>query len=119
MNILIVEDDLIVSMYLKQELQMVGHNVLVANNGVTGLQMCSENEFDLLLVDLLLPGNSGVELLRTVQQVWKMEVPTMVMSQMKDGKELLDLNKIKYEYYFDKPVNILLLFKRLELLMMI
>jgi DNA-binding response OmpR family regulator len=69
MNILIVEDDKMVATYLSHELQLSGHATTIASDGIMGLQYCSNQDFDLCIVDLLLPGNSGFEILNTIQHM--------------------------------------------------
>ncbi len=119
MNILIVEDDKMLGMYLNHELQLSGHTVTIAADGIKGLQYCSDQIFDLCIVDILLPGNNGFEVLNTIQNIWQMNMTIFVMSQLKDAERMLSNNNIKYDCFFQKPIDILKLFQRIELLMMI
>ena len=64
MRILIVEDEPGISNFLKQGLEEENFAVDVADNGKTGLDLALSGEYDLLLLDWMLPGISGIELTR-------------------------------------------------------
>lgn len=68
MRILIVEDEQGIANFLKEGLKEEGFAVDVAANGNDGLQAFAINEYDLLLVDWMLPGLSGIELCRRFRQ---------------------------------------------------
>jgi two-component system, OmpR family, copper resistance phosphate regulon response regulator CusR len=118
MHILIIEDNILVSTHLSNELSLAGHTTAVAENGIMGLQLFSNHTFDLCIIDLLLPGNSGFEILNTIQNVWKMDTPIFVTSQLRNAEKLLKDYKVECHYFFAKPIDMLKLFQRVELLMM-
>ncbi len=64
MRILIVEDEQGIANFLQEGLKEEGYAVDVAVNGNDGLQAIHANEYDLLLIDWMLPGVSGIELCR-------------------------------------------------------
>lgn len=67
-KILVVEDDnLIREMYL-DELTRAGFLVSVAASGEEGLKILQQNQFDLALLDILLPGINGLEVLKQIKQ---------------------------------------------------
>lgn len=61
MRILVIEDEKGISGFLKEGLEEEGFAVDVAGDGQTGLEMASTNDYDLLLLDWMLPGLSGIE----------------------------------------------------------
>lgn len=63
-KILLVEDEKFIADLYSSQLQKAGFEIKVANDGLTGLQMLSTEQFDLLLLDIMLPGMNGLELLR-------------------------------------------------------
>lgn len=63
-KILIVEDEAFIADLYSRQLIKAGLNVKVANDGTTGLQLLSAETFDLLLLDIMLPGINGLELLK-------------------------------------------------------
>ncbi len=64
MRILVVEDEPGISNFLKQGLEEESYAVDVAENGKAGLEMALSGNYDLLLLDWMLPGLSGIELTR-------------------------------------------------------
>jgi DNA-binding response OmpR family regulator len=64
MRILIVEDEKGISGFLKEGLEEEGFAVDVADDGVKGIELASTNDYDLLLLDWMLPGLSGIEVCR-------------------------------------------------------
>ncbi|UZD24200.1 response regulator transcription factor [Algoriphagus halophytocola] len=62
MRILVVEDEPGISGFLKQGLEEESYEVTVAETGPSGLDLAQEGDFDLLLLDWMLPGMSGLEL---------------------------------------------------------
>jgi DNA-binding response OmpR family regulator len=63
-KILLVEDETFIADLYSYELQKSGFSIKVANDGVTGLKILETEPFDLLLLDIMLPGMNGLELLR-------------------------------------------------------
>lgn len=64
MKILIAEDDLKISRLLVLELEYEGYETTVCHDGVEAVQAVEQNRFDLLLLDVMLPKLSGLEILR-------------------------------------------------------
>ena len=68
MLILMVEDEVEVAKAVKTELDYEGYEVSLAHDGLTGLTIARESEFDLILLDWMLPGMTGVEICRRLRQ---------------------------------------------------
>ncbi len=64
MRILIVEDEEGIAAFLKQGLEEESYAVDIANDGKTGLELALSEDYDLLLLDWMLPGLSGIEICR-------------------------------------------------------
>lgn len=71
MRILIVEDEPGISNFLKQGLEEESFSVDVAEEGNKGLQLALSGEYDLLLLDWMVPGPSGIEICRQFRKVFK------------------------------------------------
>lgn len=74
-KILLVEDESFIADIYARELTKAGFQVKVASDGTTGLKSLEEEKFDLLLLDIMLPGIHGLELLRQ----WKVKHPNETM----------------------------------------
>ena len=78
-NILIVDDDIAVQAVMHLLLERDGHHVVVASDGLEGLRIFETGNFDLLIVDLFMPGMDGVETMRHIHQQ-RPDVPIIVIS---------------------------------------
>ncbi len=87
-RILIVEDEVDIADLEKDYLELSGFEVDVENDGITGLQRALEEEFDLFVLDLMLPGVDGFEICRQIRQ--KKNTPILMVSAKKD-----DIDKIR------------------------
>ncbi len=79
MKILVVEDEPKVASFLKNALQEEGHAVDSAADGRNGLQMASSADYDLILLDWLLPGVDGLTICKSVRDDGK-RVPIMMLT---------------------------------------
>ena len=66
-HIILVEDDISILMGLKDNLIAEGYTVKTADNGKVGYELASENEFDLLILDVMLPGMNGFEVCKKIK----------------------------------------------------
>jgi CheY-like chemotaxis protein len=78
-RILIVDDDNAVRITIKLLLERAGHSVVAASDGRAGLAMFEADEFDLLFLDIFMPGMDGIETMRQVHQRRPL-VPIIVIS---------------------------------------
>ena len=67
-KILIVEDEETIADLEKDYLELSGFEVEVANDGDSGLEKALQEEYDLLILDLMLPGVDGFEICRKVRR---------------------------------------------------
>ena len=63
MKILIVEDEIKTGEYLRQGLREAGFNADLVHNGVDGLHLAQEGDYDLVILDVMLPGMDGWQVL--------------------------------------------------------
>jgi DNA-binding response OmpR family regulator len=85
MRILIVEDEQGIAAFLKQGLEEEAFAIDVANDGKSGLDLALSGAYDLLLLDWMLPGLSGIEICRQVKKVFP-ETPIILLT----AKDTLD-----------------------------
>jgi DNA-binding response OmpR family regulator len=102
MRILVVEDDKKVASFLQKGLREEGYSVDVAHDGDDGLLKALVNEYDLLLLDVMLPGRSGVEIVRGLRA--KERATPVLMLTARDAEEdvVLGLNA-GADDYLTKP----------------
>ena len=67
-RILVVDDDVAVQSTVRLLLERAGHSVVTAGDGRKGLALCGTGDFDLLFLDIFMPGMDGFETMRMVRQ---------------------------------------------------
>ena len=77
-KILIVEDELKIARFLELELNYEGYEVEQCHNGREGLEKALSGEFNLVILDVMLPLMNGIELLRKLRQT--SEVPVIMLT---------------------------------------
>ncbi|WP_334445830.1 response regulator [Bradyrhizobium sp. AZCC 1610] len=78
-RILVVDDDVAVQMTVRLLLERAGHSVVTADDGRKGLALCQTGDFDLLFLDIFMPGMDGFETMRMVRQQ-RPQIPIIVIS---------------------------------------
>lgn len=81
-RVLIIEDEKNVSRFIQLELQHEGYETEVVHDGRTGLERAMEEEWDLILLDLMLPGLNGLEICRRIRAV---KYTPIIMLTARDG----------------------------------
>ena len=84
MNILIIEDERAIAEVEKAYIERDGHNAEIAGDGVTGLAMFNSGNFDLVLLDLMLPGMAGADVCTEIRR--KSTAP-IIMVTAKSGED--------------------------------
>lgn len=78
-RILVVDDDVAVQSTVRLLLERAGHSVVTAGDGRKGLSLCETGDFDLLFLDIFMPGMDGFETMRMVRQQHPL-MPIIVIS---------------------------------------
>lgn len=102
-RVLIIEDEESIADLEKDYLELSGFEVTVENRGDTGLKAALEEDFDIIILDLMLPGPDGFEVCRRVRE--QKNVPILMVSAKKD-----DIDKIRglglgADDYMTKPFS--------------
>ncbi len=115
MRVLIVEDEPRLSATLSMGLKAEGFVVVTAGTGVEGLRRATESSFDVVVLDIMLPGLSGYEVLRRMRarDVW---TPVLMLTA-KDGEfDETDAFDLGADDYLTKPFSFRVLVARLRAL---
>jgi CheY-like chemotaxis protein len=78
-RILVIDDDQAVRLTIQLVLERAGHEVTLAGNGTQGVQLFGDDDFDLLIVDIFMPGMDGLETMRDIHRL-RPDVPVVVIS---------------------------------------
>ncbi len=116
MKVLIVEDEDTIADAVARGLAVEGFVTQIADNGIDGLWMAQENTYDVIILDILLPGMSGYELCRQLRRGGG-TVPVLMLSA-KDGEydeaDALDLGA---DGFLSKPFSFVVLLAHLRALL--
>ncbi len=98
MKILVIEDERKLARFIKQGLEQHGHVADLTHSGSEGLDHVAGGLYDLVLLDLMLPGQTGFEVLQNLR-AFGLTVPVMILSALSDPDKVvqgLDLGAVDY-----------------------
>lgn len=113
MNILIAEDEIGISNFLKQGLEEENYKVTVANDGEKALQFALKQNFDLLLLDWMLPKLSGIEICASFRKNNK-HTPIIFLTAKDTVQETIEGLKAGANDYIKKPFSFDELLERIK-----
>ena len=113
MHILLIEDDDTTASYLTKGLKESGYVVDRAQDGVEGLFMSMDAQFDALIVDRMLPRLDGLSLIKKLRKE-NSEIPIIILSALGDVDERIKGLKYGADDYLAKPFSFSELLARLE-----
>jgi DNA-binding response OmpR family regulator len=104
-TILTIEDDAPIRRGVVDALSYAGYTVLEAGDGHEGRQMALRREFDLLLLDMVLPGVLGLEILREVRNV-RPTLPVIILSARGEENDRVSGLRLGADDYVVKPFSV-------------
>ena len=115
-HILIIEDDRAIALGLRLNLRRDGHEVRIAQDGETGLPLALEPEVDLVVLDVMLPGRNGYEILKELRKRGSNASVLMLTAKGMESDKILGL-KLGADDYLSKPFGLGELLARVEALL--
>jgi DNA-binding response OmpR family regulator len=112
-NILVVEDDPHVASLLHRSLAEEGYEVSVAQEGTTGLEMALEHSFDLLILDIMLPVLSGLEICKRLR-AQNIQVPILMLTALGTTQNIVNGLDSGADDYIVKPFKLAELLARIR-----
>lgn len=112
-RILFLEDEPTIRDVLKEYMIMSGYEVTEVENGDDAIQLLQEQEFDLAILDILVPGASGLEVLAAIKKDYP-EMATIMLTALDDEKTQVDAFNQYADDYVIKPVSPIILLKRMQ-----
>ncbi len=114
-KILIVEDEAKIARFLELELKYEGYEIEIANNGRDGLEKGKLPDVDVIILDLMLPGLSGIEVCRRLRQT--SDVPIIMLTAKDDISDKVTGLDIGADDYMTKPFAVEELLARIRVLL--
>lgn len=115
MRILVVEDEVKAADYLRKGLGESGYVVEVANNGIDGQFLAQESDFDLIILDVMLPGIDGWQLLQIIRR--KSQVPVLFLTARDAVEDRVKGLELGADDYLIKPFSYAELLARVRTLL--
>lgn len=110
-KILVVEDDLDIQELLQNFLQEVSYEVSVANDGIEAISLFNSNQFDLILLDIMLPKIDGFAVCELIRQ--KSTIPIIMLTALSGEEEQIKGLDLQVDDYITKPFSMPILVRKI------
>lgn len=102
-SLLIIEDDINIAEMERDYLQLSGYRAEVAVDGAAGLEMALTRQYDLIIVDLMLPNCNGFDIIKEIRR--RSEVPLIIVSAKTDDLDKIRGLELGADDYLTKPFS--------------
>lgn len=116
MNILIIEDEARIATLVKQGLEEQGHTATVAYDGLNGKKLALQNDYDLVISDIILPQLTGIELCREIRMA-KPGLPIILLTALGTTDDKIEGFDAGADDYLVKPFDFRELLVRIRAVM--
>ncbi len=114
-SLLVVDDNEMNRDMLSRRLQRRGYSVAVAEDGAQALEQIGKNSFDLILLDVLMPGMSGLDMLRIIRQTHPAtKLPVIMATAQSETEDIVEALKLGANDYVTKPFDFPVVLARVE-----
>ena len=114
-SLLVVDDNELNRDMLSRRLGSRGFKVAVAEDGASALAMIEKQEFDLVLLDVMMPGMSGIDVLKHLRERWPESDLPVVMATARDATEdVVEALRLGANDYVTKPLDFAVVLARVE-----
>lgn len=101
-RILVIEDEPFIALGLVDDLRLEGYEVELAEDGITGSRRARESRYDLILLDVMLPGKDGFEVCREVRRAGVKTPILMLTAKAQESEKVIGL-ELGADDYVTKP----------------
>jgi len=115
-RVLVIEDNADLAYGLRNNLEIEGHEVIVAGDGRSGLSAAQSSKIDLVILDLMLPGLDGFRVLKHLREDDSV-TPVLVLTARSEESDKVRGLKLGADDYVTKPFGVLELLARVEALL--
>lgn len=110
-HILIVEDDLDIQDLLKNFLQEVGYEIMIASDGMEAISLFSSAHFDLILLDIMLPKIDGFTVCELIRR--QSQIPIIMLTALNGEEEQIKGLDLQVDDYITKPFSMPILIRKI------
>lgn len=111
-KILVIEDDIMIQELIEEFLSSEGYSVNVASNGLEGINKFERDNYDLVLLDVMMPNLDGFSVCKMIRK--KSTVPIIFLTALNEEYDQIKGFSLDCDDYITKPFSFSLLLKRVE-----
>lgn len=116
MNILLIEDEQSVSSFIKRGLEEQGNTVVQAFDGIIGLKLACQDEFDVIILDVVMPGMNGIEVCDKLKNQEGITTPILMLTALGTTDDIVTGLETGADDYLPKPFKFKELLARIQAL---
>lgn len=105
MKLLVCDDDIMIAKAIEFRLSRENYEITFAADGLIASDKVRNEDFDLIIIDLLMPFFSGFEMIQLVRNELKKNTPMIVLSKLSDEDHILEAFKLGADDYITKPFS--------------
>ena len=115
-KILLIEDELHIAEGIKVNLNLSGYEVIVAEDGMVGIELWEKEDPDLIILDIMIPKIDGLNVLKRIRKT-DLETPVLVLSAKDRVEDRIEGLSYKADDYISKPFHLKELLLRIDALL--
>ena len=104
-KILLVEDEINIASFIERGLREFGHEVYVAYDGATGWELTQKNDFQLLILDIIMPKMNGLHLCKQYRQRFGYHAPVIMLTALGTTEDIVSGLDAGADDYLVKPFS--------------
>lgn len=104
-KILLVEDEINITSFIERGLQEFGHEVRVANDGQAGWELVQQEDFQLLILDIIMPKMNGLQLCKQYRQTYGYQSPVIMLTALGTTDDIVNGLDVGADDYLVKPFS--------------
>ncbi|MFT5724037.1 MAG: two-component system copper resistance phosphate regulon response regulator CusR [Bacteroidia bacterium] len=116
MKILLIEDEQSVSSFIKRGLEEQGNHAVQAFDGTSGLRLSNQDDFDLIILDIVMPGMNGIEVCDTLKNKREVDTPILMLTALGTTDDIVIGLETGADDYLAKPFKFKELLARINAL---
>ena len=105
-KILLVEDEVNIASFIERGLQEFGHEVCVAYDGMAGWELLQKENFQLLILDIIMPKMNGLQLCRQYRQLYGFQSPVIMLTALGTTEDIVNGLDAGADDYLIKPYDL-------------
>ena len=105
MKVLVCEDNKLTQRVLEVSMRKLNFDILVATDGEQGIQLIRENDIDLIITDINMPYNSGLEIVEFVRKNYEKKIPVIIVTNINLEDTRRHAKELGADAYITKPFD--------------